>query len=44
MAATDPSPNTPAKGDDTPRPGVGMAHLTVVPENFDSIERDEFAE
>ncbi|WP_264373467.1 hypothetical protein [Natronorubrum aibiense] len=40
MAATNPSPRT-SRADDADDSGVGMAHLTVVPTNFESIERDE---
>ncbi|SIR58715.1 hypothetical protein [Natronorubrum thiooxidans] len=39
MAASNRSPQTP-RADDTDA-GVGMAHLTVVPANFDATEDDE---
>ncbi|WP_310905620.1 hypothetical protein [Natrinema sp. 1APR25-10V2] len=44
MAASDSSPRTSPPADDTTDDGVGMAHLTVVPTNFDpenSSGRDE---
>ncbi|ELY48163.1 hypothetical protein [Natronorubrum sulfidifaciens] len=39
MAARNRSPRTP-RADDADA-GVGMAHLTVVPTNFDATEDDE---
>ena len=39
MAATNPSART--SDDEVPESGVGMAHLTVVPENFEPVESDE---
>ncbi|SDR10148.1 hypothetical protein [Natronobacterium texcoconense] len=42
MAASNPSPRTPASGDEPADSGVGMAHLTVVPTNFDpEADRNE---
>ncbi|AFZ73696.1 hypothetical protein SAMN05443661_11173 [Natronobacterium gregoryi] len=42
MAASNRSPRTPASGDEPANSGAGMAHLTVVPTNFDSDdERNE---
>ncbi len=41
MAATNPSARTSDDDADVPESGVGMAHLTVVPENFDPAESDE---
>ncbi len=40
MAVTNPSARTSATVDDAVESGVGMAHLTVIPTNFESIERD----
>ncbi|ELY52712.1 MULTISPECIES: hypothetical protein [Natronorubrum] len=40
MAATNPSPRT-SQADDTDDAGVGMAHLTVVPTNFDATVDDD---
>ncbi|WP_275086271.1 hypothetical protein [Natronorubrum halophilum] len=40
MAATNPSARTSATVDDAVESGIGMAHLTVIPTNFESIERD----
>ncbi len=40
MAATNPSARTSASADDAADSGAGMAHLTVVPANFEASERD----
>ncbi|WP_201293959.1 hypothetical protein [Natronorubrum halalkaliphilum] len=42
MAATNPSARTSSSSsaDDAAESGAGMAHLTVVPANFESTERD----
>jgi len=44
MAASNPAPRSGSPADDAVDTGVGMAHLTVVPANFepaDSSDRDE---
>ena len=44
MAASNPAPRPSPSADDTAESAVGMAHLTVVPANFepaDSSDRDE---
>ncbi len=40
MAATNPSARTSASADDAAESGAGMAHLTVVPTNFEATEQD----
>lgn len=40
MAATNPSTRTSTAEDDATGSGVGMAHLTVVPANFEPREQD----
>ncbi|SDJ62038.1 hypothetical protein SAMN04515672_1208 [Natronorubrum texcoconense] len=40
MAATNPSARTSASADDPAESGAGMAHLTVVPANFEASEQD----
>ncbi|WP_187433095.1 hypothetical protein [Natronococcus pandeyae] len=39
MAATNPSPRESVSADEPADSGTGMAHLTVVPTNFDSDRR-----
>ncbi len=39
MAATDPSPRESASADELAESGAGMAHLTVVPTNFEPDRR-----
>ena len=41
MAASNPPVRPSDDEDDRPEPGVGMAHLTVVPTNFESVEGDD---
>ena len=44
MAASNPTPRSGSSADDAATSGVGMAHLTVVPTNFepaDSSDHDE---
>lgn len=41
MAATNSSARTSAPADDAAKSGVGMAHLTVVPTNFEPPESDD---
>ncbi len=40
MAATNSSARTSASADDAAESGAGMAHLTVIPTNFESTERN----
>ena len=40
MAASTPPDGTATDEDDRSEPAVGMAHLTVVPANFESVEGD----
>ncbi|WP_436344314.1 hypothetical protein [Natronorubrum sp. FCH18a] len=40
MAATNPSARTSSAADDAAESGAGMAHLTVVPTNFEATDRD----
>ena len=41
MAATTPSARRSASADDAAESGAGMAHLTVVPENFEPADADD---
>ncbi|WP_257787639.1 MULTISPECIES: hypothetical protein [Natronorubrum] len=41
MAATNSSARSSAPADDAAKSGVGMAHLTVVPTNFEPPESDD---